>query len=110
MSKSTTSLAAAVMVLAGSTAILIMIVIHYAGVIRTEQNSISQLQNSTSHLQSRISNLDNQMSGLTMPSDPLASYNMVCSTSNVLNQGTGNYQTFWYPCTNQAQTTPQPGA
>jgi hypothetical protein len=45
---------------------------------------------------------------LTSPSDPLSSYNDICN-QQMLNDNTGNDQTYYFPCTNSAVTTPQPG-
>ena len=43
-----------------------------------------------------------------MPTDPLANYTDVCNTQ-ATNGSTGVTQTYYYPCTNEAQTIPQPG-
>jgi hypothetical protein len=42
------------------------------------------------------------------PSDPLSAYDQICN-QQLQNSVTGNEQTYYYPCTNSAQTIPQPG-
>ena len=49
-----------------------------------------------------------QLDGLTQPTDPLSSYDQICQVQ-LQNSTTGVTQTFYYPCTNSAQTIPQPG-
>jgi hypothetical protein len=49
-----------------------------------------------------------QLDGLTQPTDPLASYDQICTVQEQ-NGTTGVDQTYYYPCTNSAQTIPQPG-
>ena len=63
-----------------------------------DDHEISALQNSVATLLGEVSN----------PADPLSAYTDVCTAQNQ-NDATGVTQTYWYPCTNQAQTTPQPG-
>ena len=53
--------------------------------------------------------LGNQLAALTVPTDPLSAYNDVCS-QDMTNGTTGVTQTYWFPCTNSAQTIPQPGS
>jgi hypothetical protein len=52
-------------------------------------------------------NMQAKMGSLSTPSDPLSSYNEICNTQATDNSGVT--QTYWYPCTNNAQTIPQPG-
>jgi outer membrane murein-binding lipoprotein Lpp len=59
-------------------------------------------------LKSEYISLSSQVSGLNQPSDPLSAYNDICQVP-LQNQGTGATQTYYYPCTNVAQTTPEPG-
>jgi hypothetical protein len=56
----------------------------------------------------RVSSLETQVANLNVPTDPLSAYNYVCN-QDMTNQSTGVTQTYWFPCTNQAQTIPQPG-
>ena len=62
----------------------------------------------TSQLRSQIGNLSAKVAGLSVPTDPLANYTDVCNTQ-ATNGSTGVTQTYYYPCTNEAQTIPQPG-
>lgn len=56
--------------------------------------------------QSDISTLNGKLAGLTVPSDPLASYNLVCDTT-ATNSQTGVTNLYYYPCTNSI--VPAPG-
>jgi hypothetical protein len=49
-----------------------------------------------------------QLDGLTQPTDPLSAYDQICQVQEQ-NGTTGVDQTYYYPCTNSAQTIPQPG-
>lgn len=53
-------------------------------------------------------NVEAKMGTLSTPSDPLAAYNEICNTQ-ATNDSTGVTQTYYYPCTDNAQTIPQPG-
>ena len=75
------------------------------GAQATAQRDDSLIQEQSS----QISSLSNTVSGLSQPSDPLSAYNQIC-TAQATNSTTGITQTYYYPCTNQATTTPQPGA
>lgn len=59
-----------------------------------------------------VTRLEGQVAGLLgdvqNPSDPLANYNQVCN-QQMQNGTTGVDQLFYFPCTDSAQTTPQPG-
>ena len=59
-------------------------------------------------LSQREPNLSDQVATLNVPTDPLSAYNDVCN-QDMTNNSTGVTQTYWFPCTNQAQTIPQPG-
>lgn len=82
---------------------------HDRTVIAGLQSRLSTIQGQLSSENQKISDLQGKVSGLTVPSDPLAAYNQICSNPNVQNQATGATQTYWYPCTNNAQTIPLPG-
>jgi hypothetical protein len=79
------------------------------------QNSVTALRHENAKLtqqiggmSGQIAGLRNEMATLTVPTDPLSAYNEVCS-ANLTNDETGITSTYWYPCTDQAQTIPQPG-
>jgi len=61
-------------------------------------HQISALQNSVATLIGEVAD----------PSDPLSAYTDICNTQ-ASNGQTGVTQTYYYPCTNNAQTIPQPG-
>ena len=44
----------------------------------------------------------------SQPTDPLSAYTDICNTQDT-NDETGITQTYYYPCTNNATTIPQPG-
>lgn len=69
---------------------------------------VKALQSANKQISAHLSNLDNEVSQINVPTDPLSAYNDICS-SPVTNQSTGNVQTYYYPCTNNAQTIPEPG-
>lgn len=54
------------------------------------------------------SNMESKLGTLSTPSDPLSAYNEICN-AQLTNSSTGVTQTYYYPCTNSAQTIPQPG-
>jgi hypothetical protein len=65
---------------------------------RAQEREISALQSS----------VDGLLASVSSPTDPLSAYTDICNTQ-LTNSATGITQTFYYPCTNQAQTIPQPG-
>ena len=74
--------------------------------IRTLRQQLSQLQAKES---ADYNQAMTAVGSLTPPTDPLTAYNQVCSTT-ATGEETGITSTYWYPCTDQAQTIPQPGA
>jgi hypothetical protein len=68
--------------------------------IRHDETLIRSLSQQQTSLQGKVA-------GLTVPTDPLSAYSAVCNQA-MTNQNTGVTQTFWFPCTNNAQTIPQP--
>lgn len=76
------------------------------------RHQVARLQSANTALASReasdYQDVSGKISGLTVPTDPLSAYNQIC-TSNNTNSVTGVDQTYYYPCTNMAQTIPQPG-
>jgi hypothetical protein len=64
------------------------------------------VQRALSSDQQSITSLNTSLNTST---DPLSAYNEICSSQQV-NNTTGVTQTYYYPCTNQVQTIPQPGS
>ena len=56
----------------------------------------------------QVTGLQSQLAQFTQPSDPLSAYNDVCDQPMTDNQNDLT-QTYYFPCTNSAQTIPQPG-
>jgi hypothetical protein len=73
--------------------------------LANDQSKISTDANSINTLNQQVSSLQ----ALDRPQDPLASYDLICSQDQT-NQSTGITQLYYFPCTNEAQTTPLPGA
>ena len=73
-------------------------------VTRQETATAQQIR----QLDSAEMNTATQLAGLTQPADPLAAYDQICN-AQLQNGSTGVTQTYYYPCTNNAQTIPQPG-
>jgi hypothetical protein len=76
--------------------------------LTTAHQANTSQQRQISQLRSQIGNLSAKVAGLSVPTDPLANYTDVCNTQ-ATNGSTGVTQTYYYPCTNEAQTIPQPG-
>jgi hypothetical protein len=55
-----------------------------------------------------VADLQGKVGGLTVPTDPLAAYDQIC-TVQATNSASGVSQVYYYPCTNNARTIPQPG-
>ncbi len=55
-----------------------------------------------------VASLQGKVDGLTVPTDPLSAYDQICESQNT-NSASGVSQIYYYPCTNNAQTIPQPG-
>jgi hypothetical protein len=81
---------------------------HAQSQVKTDERQITTLQNNLSATDSRLNSIDEQVSGLTTPTDPLGNYDQVCWNNNVTTTS-GQTETVYYPCTNNAQTIPQPG-
>jgi hypothetical protein len=81
--------------------------------LRAQVSVLTQIQTGQSAqlagLRRDVADLQGKVSGLTVPTDPLSAYDQICDMPNVTNQTTGVTQTYWFPCTNNAQTIPQPG-
>lgn len=78
-----------------------------ARVTRT-QSQVTKLRLQNRSLQIEITGLDSEIGSLTVPTDPLSAYTDICNVQ-LTNGTTGALQTYYYPCTNSAQTIPQPG-
>jgi hypothetical protein len=72
--------------------------------VTAQHHQLATLNSQLSNLDSVVNGLSNQVGGLTS----LSAYNDVCNQP-ITNDATGNVQTYYFPCTNQATTTPQPG-
>jgi hypothetical protein len=72
-----------------------------------QQHRLIQRQNSVIQEQGTEISTLNATSG-SAPSDPLSAYSDICN-EQFTNQQTGVSQTYYLPCTNNAQTIPQPG-
>jgi hypothetical protein len=73
--------------------------------ITTQAKTISGQTKDISRLEGNVAGL---LGDVQNPSDPLANYTQVCNQT-MQNGTTGVDQLFYFPCTNSAQTTPQPG-
>jgi hypothetical protein len=56
----------------------------------------------------QLHSLSHTVNAINVPTDPLSAYSDICN-QQMTNQDSGADQTYWFPCTNQAQTIPQPG-
>jgi type II secretory pathway pseudopilin PulG len=74
---------------------------HDQQVINSQAREIRSLTN-------HVDNIGQQVGSISQPSDPLSAYNQICN-QQMTNGSTGANQTFYFPCTNSAQTIPQPG-
>ena len=77
------------------------------GQLASQQQQIRRDRAQLATVQSAESQMAGQLASLTQPTDPLASYNAVCNMP-LTDQSTGMYSTWYFPCTDQAQTIPQP--
>jgi hypothetical protein len=73
------------------------------------QNTASQAQSTATEAQDTATKAENSLGTLSTPSDPLSAYDLICSQDQT-NNSTGLTQLYYFPCTNIATTTPQPGA
>jgi peptidoglycan hydrolase CwlO-like protein len=72
-------------------------------------HQITQLRSQLSSDQAEMSSLSHQVGTLTVPSDPLSAYNTVCN-QDMTNSNNDLTEVYYFPCTNSAQTIPQPGS
>lgn len=76
--------------------------------LQTDQASLQGEEVTLNTLQGDVTGLKSQIAAISKPSDPLAAYNEICN--NPVSNGFGGTETVYYPCTNNVQTIPQPGA
>ena len=76
--------------------------------ISNQNGQVARLHGLLTREQAEITYLSNQVTTLNMPSDPLSAYNDICN-QQMTNSNSGITQTYYFPCTNSAQTIPQPG-
>jgi len=79
-----------------------------AGKVAAQARQISHEDRQISRDEANLANLETQVGSLTVPTDPLSAYNDVCN-QDMTNGTTGVTQLYYFPCTNHAQTIPQPG-
>jgi hypothetical protein len=72
------------------------------------QTQLTQARQADARMSAQLARLGGQVAGLTVPTDPLSAYNQICNQAMTNNQ-TGQDQVYYWPCTNNAQTIPQPG-
>jgi hypothetical protein len=75
---------------------------NYTGRLSSDESDLSADE-------SLIQQLQAKMGSLSTPADPLAAYDDICH-SEFTNGSTGMLQTYYYPCTNDVETIPQPGS
>lgn len=79
----------------------------HAQIIRS-QREVTSLSHEISNMRAEINSESGEISSLETPADPLSAYNDICN-QDMTNDNTGISQTYYFPCTNEAQTIPQPG-
>jgi hypothetical protein len=100
--------------LAVVTSVLVAALIAMFVIVSSLSGQVSTLYGDRSHDQQQISGLQNQLDDdeqklqdLNEPQDPLSAYTGICH-QDMFNSGINEYQTWYFPCTNNAQTIPQP--
>ena len=73
-----------------------------------DHRQMRALRSQVAALSTQVGSLGSQVSAISQPSDPLSAYNQICNQPFTDSQ-TGNQATYYFPCTNSAQTIPQPG-
>jgi hypothetical protein len=90
------------------------------GQIGNLQRQNASLQSQNTSLQAQINaqvqqeskdylNMEAKLGTLSTPTDPLSAYNQICSGDQTSNS-TGNTSLYYWPCTDSAETIPQPGS
>jgi uncharacterized protein HemX len=77
--------------------------------IRLSEDQLRQEKSVLAGFESNLSGLDASVAGLASPSDPLSAYTDICNMQ-ATNSQLGIVQTYYYPCTNNVQLIPRPGA
>jgi len=80
------------------------------GEVNSQRTSLASQQTSIAGDAGLISQLQNKLGTLTTPQDPLQAYSDICNEQLTTNTSTGNTETYYFPCTNNVQTNPQPGS
>ena len=78
------------------------------GQVNSQRSKLGSYASELSSDRSLISQLQDKMGSLSTPQDPLSAYDDICN-AQLTNSTTGLTQTYYYPCTNNAETIPQPG-
>jgi len=104
-------LVAAFCALAAALAVVVILLIGQGATTDRQAREITQLQHQAASYSAQISALQSSVANLVgevaNPTDPLSAYTDVCQ-AQLTNDSTGITQTYYYPCTNTAQTIPQP--
>jgi hypothetical protein len=112
MRKALTAMAVLIAALAIAVGGVVLNNISQGNTITQQQKEIHRLMGKVTTddnvLGGRISSLQSSVNNLNEPTDPLSSYDDICN-QEMTNNDTGVSQTYYFPCTNNAQTIPQPG-
>lgn len=93
--------------LAASTLVLGLEIGSLRGQLAVQQHRAQLDRAQLAALRTAESRMSGQLATLTVPTDPLASYDAVCNMP-LSSDGGLTTQTWYFPCTNSAQTIPQP--
>lgn len=81
------------------------------------QHRMAQLQVQVTESHRLVHELTGMVNNLNLPSDPLSAYNQECALNGSsltwlpsADVSNASNATLWFPCTDSASTTPQPGA
>jgi uncharacterized protein YlxW (UPF0749 family) len=106
------------LVIAALTALTVALVVTHADATRAIHSlqhrnaalgqQVSSLSQEVGNLNDSVGSLTNTVAGISRPTDPLSAYTEVCY-QYFTNPTTDVNQPYWFPCTNNAQTIPQPG-
>jgi hypothetical protein len=69
----------------------------------------SQLNSQVQQESKDFSTMEAKLGTLSTPADPLSAYNQICSGDQT-NNSTGSTSLYYWPCTDSAETIPQPGS
>jgi type II secretory pathway pseudopilin PulG len=76
--------------------------------ISQEQRAEARLAREVRTVQMNYGNLQSKVASISQPTDPLSAYDDICN-QQMQNSNTGSEQTYYFPCTNNAETIPEPG-